>query len=195
MFVNLTLSIYIAGCSSSNSEDSSDESQIETKEESSDKSEAESAAVFNTAREEQENKMYSPDSDSTYLYWLNNELLTLKGSTKCNIFALNVLYRSGYKTPDGNALSNDLFDTLKFNDILPVLSVSDLSKAEPADLIVWRNHVMIFESQLKLYDDLYAVGWWAGTQYEDNNENIRNNVCHGKYKIDGEFIVRRPVKK
>ncbi len=155
----------------------------------------ESSVILNIAKEEQGNYMYSPEEDSTYLYWTNNELIILNGSTKCNIFALNVLFRSGYKTPETNALSADLYDTANFTDILPVMGINDFSKAEKGDLIVWDYHVIIFESAVRINDENYALAWWAGTRQPDNDDNIKNNVCFGKYKLDGDFIVRRPLKK
>jgi hypothetical protein len=139
--------------------------------------------------------MYNPDVDSTYLYWLNNKLIMLDGSTKCNIFALNVLYKSGYKTPTTNALTKDLVDTEKFKDILPVVGIKDASNAKKGDLVVWNGHVIIFESLVKVKNDLYAMAWWAGTRQSDNGENIKNNVCFGKYKLNGYYIVRRPLRK
>jgi hypothetical protein len=60
---------------------------------------------------------------------------------------------------------------------------------------VWNGHVIIFESLTKIKSDLYALAWWAGTQQSDNGDNIKNNVCYGKYKLTGYYVVRRPVKK
>lgn len=185
--------IYISGCSSSTSDDNTD-SDIEEAQ-TIYESEIAGNTILSFAQTEQLNPMYSPDVDSTYLYWLNNDLLLIQGSTKCNIFALNVLTRAGFKTPEGNALCRDLFDTVNFTEILPVISVNDISAAAKGDLVIWSYHVIIFESLKKLNDDLYAVGWWAGTKQLDNGDNIVNNVCHGKYRLAGDYVVRRPVKK
>lgn len=151
--------------------------------------------IIETAMNEQGNEMYSPDVDSTVQYWLNNSVIILHGSTKCNIYALNVLYKAGFKTPSANSLSRDLFDTSNYRDIFPVEGINEISNARTGDLIVWNGHVIIFESYITLNDGLYAIGWWAGTRQADNGVNIKNNVCHGKYKLDGEFVIRRPVKR
>lgn len=187
--------IFLQSCSSSKS-DEVDETAEEVKTAKvKELKEAEANTILTTAESEQTNEMYSPEIDTTYLYWLDSAMIILDGSTKCNIFALNVLAKSGYQTPDENALSRDLFDTSKFKDVLPVVNINDLEGARKGDLVVWSYHVIIFESEVALNDRLYVKGWWAGTRQADNGDNIMNNVCHGKYKIDGEFVVRRPVKK
>jgi hypothetical protein len=193
---SLVMLFYISGCSGSSSSET-EESNVpdNTTVKKSEEVNTESSAILNTAKEEQENLMYSPDVDSTYLYWVNNELIVLNGSTKCNIFALNVLSKAGYKTPDENALAADLYDTTFFTDILPVVGVSDISKAKRGDLIIWSYHVIIFEEPVNIGDEVYALAWWAGTRQPDNGDNIKNNVCFGKYRLDGNFIVRRPLKK
>ena len=190
----LFLLIYFSGCSGSSGTEESDIPK-ETPEKETVITKPESSVILSTAKIEQENLMYSPEADSTYLYWTNNELIILNGSTKCNIFALNVLFRSGYKTPETNALAADLYDTANFADILPLVGVNDFSKAEKGDLIVWSYHVIIFDSIVKINEEYYALAWWAGTRQPDNDNNIKNNVCFGKYKLDGDFIVRRPLKK
>lgn len=186
---------YLSGCSSSQDNDNeSEKSGIEI-DETSKNEEGKENVIFKIAELEQQNEMYSPEVDSTYLYWVNNEMIILNGSTKCNIFALNVLYKSGYKTPDENTLSADLFDTTLFTDILPVIGINDISNAMKGDIVVWRNHVIIFEEEIVINGELYAKAYWAGTSRPDNEINIINNVCYGKYRLDPEFIVRRPVKK
>jgi hypothetical protein len=55
--------------------------------------------------------MYSISEDTAFLYWLDNQIITLNNSTKCNIFALNVLYKAGFKCPEINTLTYDLRDT------------------------------------------------------------------------------------
>lgn len=192
--ISVLLFSYIAGCSSSKNTEESDFPEKTTEKKSVIES-AESYVILNTAKEEQKNQMYSPDIDSTYLYWTDNELIVLHGSTKCNIYAMNVLYRSGFKTPEGNALAADLYDTSMYRDILPVIGVNDISDARKGDLVVWSYHVIIFESLVNINGEDYALAWWAGTRQTDNGENIINNVCHGRYKLDGEFVVRRPLKK
>lgn len=198
------LGLYLIGCfPASRTEDDEKENKettettetTEDNKEVSDVSDANGGKIMKIADSEQEKEMYSPQKDSTYLYWLNNRLALLKGSTKCNIFALNVLYKSGFKTPTENALCRDLVDTDRFTDILPVVGVQDISNAKKGDLIVWRGHVIIYESLVKIKKDLYALAWWAGTRQEDNGDNIKNNVIYGKYKISGNYVVRRPVKK
>lgn len=190
----LLMVVYFTGCSGSSGTEESDLPN-ETPEEETVITNPQSSLILSTAKLEQENLMYSPEVDSTYLYWSNNELVILNGSTKCNIFALNVLFRSGYKTPESNALAADLFDTANFKDIMPVIGVNDFSNAEKGDLIVWNYHVIIFESIVMINDENYALAWWAGTSQPDNDDNIKNNVCFGKYKLEGDYIVRRPLKK
>lgn len=190
----MMLSVYFTGCSSSSETEERTETAEEETETKTKKDYAESSVILNTAQSEQGNEMYSPDIDSTYLYWLDNDLIILSGSTKCNIFALNVLYRSGFKTPDENALARDLFDTANYKEILPVIGINEIIKARKGDLIVWYGHVIIFESATEINDEEYAVAWWAGTRQKDNEDNIRNNVCYGKYRLDGDYVVRRPIK-
>ena len=194
----LAITFIISACSASN--DRSDKSDENNKSGSIENTESYSS-VFNkinkTAEEEQLNPMYSISEDTTFLYWLGNQIITLNNSTKCNIFALNVLYKAGFKCPEINTLTYDLMDTSRFKDIFPLINFeneSDLrNKIRQGDLIIWNGHVIIFESLEKIKERLYAVAWWAGTRQEDNGENIINNVIHGKYPLDGNFIVRRPV--
>jgi hypothetical protein len=188
VFTLMVVVLYFAGCSSSKT----DEEEITTTTETES---YETSSIINAAQAEQENEMYSPGQEETYLYWLNNKVLKLKGTTKCNIYALNVLYRSGFKTPKENALTRDLVNTDKFTDILPVVGIQTADDVKQGDLIVWNGHVIIFESLTKIKSDLYAVAWWAGTRQQDNGDNIKNNVCYGKYKLNGYYVVRRPVKK
>jgi hypothetical protein len=172
------------------------ENDGEIQEETTENNETDVSSIMKTAVKEQENRMYSPDVDSTYLYWLDNRLVLLKGSTKCNIFALNVLHRSGHRTPRTNALCRDLVDTSRFKEILPVVGVKDVSDARAGDLIIWKNHVIIFEKILSSVKScLYVSAWWAGTRQKDNGENIKNNVIYGKYRLNGYYVVRRPVKR
>lgn len=193
-FVLLVLSglIYLNGCSSSKSTESEETSETtETTYEET----AAGALIIKTAQSEQQNEMYSKTNDSTYLYWLNNKLIRLKNQTKCNIFALNTLFKAGFKTPTVNALSRDLADTSKFADILPVIGISDPELAKKGDLIAWSGHVIIFDELTKIKNDYYAKAWWAGTSQADNGDNVINNVIYGKYKLSGHYIIRRPIKK
>ncbi|MBP9192789.1 MAG: hypothetical protein KBF96_09580 [Ignavibacteria bacterium] len=188
------------GCGSSaeTTEDSEDESLEEGTDNTGYKEKTSSTTgsdIIYHAGSEQANEMYSSLKDTSYLYWLDDQLLITYGSTKCNIFALNVLHRSGYKTPDVNTLCADLFDTAFAADILPVIGINTIEDAETGDLIIWSYHVIIFETALNIHGQEYAYGWWAGTRQEDNGDNILNNVCHGKYPLNGEYVVRRPVKK
>ncbi len=188
--------VYISACSSSKTDDNApDNTTDNTNPTETTYDEAAGAAIINIAKDEQQNEMYSPSVSDTYLYWLDNRLIELNHATKCNIFALNVLYKAGFKTPSVNALTRDLIDTSKFSDILPVVGVSDPEAAAKGDLIVFNGHVIIFESLVKIKKDMYALAWWAGTHQADNGDNIMNNVCYGKYKLNGYFIVRRPVRK
>lgn len=196
--LSIISSIYFSSCSSSHENSDKEDSSVSVNSGVNTKTnlkESEGIRIINFAKEEQKSKMYSPYVDSTYLYWIDSELVILNGSTKCNIFALNVLYKAGFKTPEENALAGDLFDTTLFSEILPVVAVNEISDAKKGDLIVWENHVIIFESVLEIENDLYAKGYWAGTGQENNGDNIINNVCYGKYKLNGDYIVRRPVKK
>ncbi|HAY34994.1 MAG TPA: hypothetical protein PK536_01665 [Ignavibacteria bacterium] len=196
----IVAAILLTGCSSSKNDDMDEEySGKEIKEEGSEKDtrsefETGGSVIIKMALFEQNNEMYRVEVDSTYLYWLDNELLILNGSTKCNIYALNVLEKAGYNTPEGNALTRDLFDTLNFTDILPVIGINDVSNALPGDLIIWNGHVIIFESETEVSGEKYAKAFWAGTRNPDNGVNIKNNVCYGKYKLNGNYIVRRPTK-
>lgn len=188
VFLSFVILFYIYGCSSSKTTDEENNQTTEIEG-------TEGGVIINAAKAEQDNEMYSPQTEDTYLYWLNNKLIKLKGTTKCNIFALNVLFKSGFKTPTENALTRDLVDTDKFTDILPVIGIQTTDNAKKGDLIVWNGHVIIFESLTQIKNDLYAVAWWAGTKQKDNGDNIKNNVCYGKYKLNGYYVVRRPVKK
>ncbi len=199
-----SLSIYLTGCFPASRTEEDTEEKTETTEEKkeneenkevTDVGEANGAAIMKIAASEQNKKWYSPSVDSTYLYWLNNQLIVLNGSTKCNIFALNVLYKSGFKTPKQNALCRDLHNTDNFSDILPVVGIKDISDAQKGDLIIWKGHVIIFEEKVQSKKDVYVKAWWAGTRQKDNGDNIRNNVIYGKYKISGDYVVRRPIKK
>lgn len=187
--------LYLSGCSSSSGSDNESETPGIESEEALNDEEVKENVIFKIAKLEQQNEMYSPEVDSACLYWVNNELIILNGSTKCNIFALNVLYKSGYKTPDENTLTADLFDTTLFADIFPVIGINDISNAMEGDIVVWKNHVIIFEEKIVVNGELYAKAYWAGTSQMDNGNNIINNVCYGKYRLDSEYVVRRPVKK
>lgn len=197
VIIALTLiTMYGCGSSSETADDTdSDVKDNTSSQNTSDESAAQGLKIINIAKSEQGNEMYSPEVDSTYLYWLNDQLIVLNGSTKCNIFALNVLYKSGFKTPLENALSRDLFDTTNFTDILPVVGYNEIDNAKTGDLIIWMGHVIIFESFVSSNGVDYAKGYWAGTRQPDNGDNIKNNVCYGKYRLDRDFVVRRPVRK
>ena len=198
--------IFIAGCSGSGNTDEDSENYKSGKKENAkintDKSsETLWINISAIAKAEQQNDMYQRLKDSTYLYWLNNELIILENSTKCNIFALNVLFKAGCKCPEQNTLTYDLMDTSKFNDIFPVIKINkndtlDLDLIQKGDLIIWNGHVIISESIMNINDKYYAKAWWSGTKQENNGVNIINDVVHGNYPLDsdsGEFIVRRPL--
>ncbi len=195
---SLAITFFISACSASNNR--SDKSEEKNKSGSIEDNESYSAVwnkINKTAQEEQLNPMYSRSEDTALLYWLDNQIIALNNSTKCNIFALNVLYKAGFKCPDINTLTYDLMDTSRFKDIFPLIifenEIDLRNKIRPGDLIIWNGHVIIFESLEKINERLYAVAWWAGTRQEDNGENIVNNVIHGRYPLEGYFIVRRPV--
>lgn len=160
----------------------------------SDNSEEGGNQIIKTALLEREKEMYSPSADTTFLYWLKNKPIFLHNTTKCNIFALNTLYRAGYKTPRTNALSRDLYNDDLFQDIMPVVKLNSISEILKGDLVVWNSHVIIFESLTYIKDDPYAKGIWAGTSKKDNGTSVKNNVMYGKYPLKGNFIVRRPQK-
>lgn len=150
--------------------------------------------IIKTALSEMENEMYSITADTTFLYWLRNKPIILRNTTKCNIFALNTLYKAGYKTPKTNALSRDLYNDDLFQDIIPIVKIKSIEEILKGDLVVWKSHVIIFESLTYIKDDPYAKGLWAGTSKKDNGTTVKNNVMHGKYPLKGNFIVRRPQK-
>ncbi len=186
----LFISILMVGCSSSKYE-----KKEEVEEEVTKPVEGQGALIIQTAEEEQQNEMYSPKKDSVYLYWLDNRLIVIKNTTKCNIYALNTLYKAGFETPTVNALTRDLMDKTKFNDVLPIVDISDPEEIMKGDLVVWYGHVIIFDYLVKKKDKLYAQAWWSGTRQADNNDNVINNVKYGKYPLKGNYIIRRPIKK
>jgi hypothetical protein len=151
--------------------------------------------IFKYAFSEQKKSMYDRNSEYVFLYWLKNKKLSLKGSTKCNIFAINTLYRAGFLTPKQNARTKDLMNERLFNDVFPVEDVSKPSQLVKGDLIIWNGHVIIFDTIAVVNKDLYAKAIWAGTSKRDNGKNIINNVIYGKYPLSGNFIVRRPIRK
>ena len=190
LFLIIFIYAQVTGCSSSDKS----KNEFDTSEKEEETVQPEVVAIFDIAEIEQQNPMYKVDSDTTILYWLNENAVSLSGYTKCNIFALNVLKRAGYKTPDENCLTSDMFDTSLYNEVFPVISMNNIELAHPGDLIIWNGHVIIFEKLVSAGSEEYVLGWWAGTRQDDNGSNIINNVCHGKYNLEGEFIVRRPVR-
>lgn len=151
--------------------------------------------ILKYALREQKKSMYAKNSEYVYLYWLKNKKLSLKGYTKCNIFAINTLFRAGFLCPKQNARTVDLMNERLFDDIFPVTDVSKPSQLEKGDLIVWNGHVIIYDTIAVVNKDLYAKAIWAGTRKRDNGKNIINNVIYGKYPLSGNFIVRRPIRK
>ncbi|MBL8007133.1 MAG: hypothetical protein JNJ56_06345 [Ignavibacteria bacterium] len=194
----ISLLIAVYGCSgSSGNEKEGVSDEIKTEPESknvfTENSGLISERISTAAINEQKNPMYSREEDSSYLYWLDNELIITDSTTKCNIFAMNVLYKAGFKCPDDYPLTYDLMDTAKFADILPVVKINSETDFRKGDLIIWNGHVIIFEYIIHYNDELYAMAWWAGTNQENNGVNIFNNVVHGRYPIYEGFIVRRPL--
>ena len=150
--------------------------------------------IFKYARIEQKNSMYEKNSDSVSLYWINKKI-ALKNHTKCNIFALNTLFKAGFLCPKENARTTDLMNTNLFEDVLPVAKVHRPDDLEKGDLIIWYGHVIIFDSVVTINKDLYALAIWAGTRQKNNGKNTINNVTYGRYPLSGDFLVRRPIKK
>jgi hypothetical protein len=181
LYIIFFLLVFIYGCSSST--DDIRDNDIEKQD------------IFEVAKEEQKNKMYSKESDSTVAYWSNNKIIRAGNHTKCNIYALNTLYKAGYLCPKEYILTKDLFDTAKFDDILKIIKINKNSEILSGDLVVWNGHVIIFQKLLILNNTEYALAYWAGTSQPDNGEEIINNVKYGKYKLEGYFIIRRPKKR
>jgi len=148
--------------------------------------------IVETAREEQQNEMYSSSNDSTYLYWINNPVYGK--FSKCNIFVMNVLYKAGCKCPYENVTTYDLMDTLRFNEILPVINISEGEKLLKGDLIIWNGHVIIFESYVYEKNTEFVVAWRGGSKQPNNEIDIINDVAHGRYPLEEGYIVRRPVR-
>jgi hypothetical protein len=151
--------------------------------------------IFKYAFREQQKSMYARNSEYVFLYWLKNKKLSLKGYTKCNIFAINTLFKAGFLTPKQNARTKDLMDERLFNDVFPVADVSRPGQLKKGDLIIWNGHVIIYDTLATIKNDIYAKAIWAGTGKSDNGKNVINNVIYGKYPLSGNFIVRRPVRK
>jgi len=185
LFFFLGLSFAFFSCSPSKETEEEKTETVET---------TEGALIIQAAKAEQQNPMYSKSQDSTYLYWLNNKLLLLNSQSKCNIYAMNTLFKAGFKTPNVNVLTRDLMDTSKFKDILPIMGISEPESARQGDLVCWNGHVIIFDRLIYVKKVPYAYAWWAGTMQADNGENIINNVAYGKYKLSGYYLIRRPVK-
>ena len=97
-------------------------------------------------------------------------------------------------TPDLFRTSKTFFSDFFPQDIIPVVKIKSIEEILKGDLVVWKGHVIIFESLAYIKDDPYAKGLWAGTSKKDNGTTVKNNVMHGKYPLKGEFVVRRPQK-
>jgi len=148
--------------------------------------------IVETAKEEQKNEMYSSSNDSTYLYWINSPIYG--NFSKCNIFAMNVLFKAGCKCPDENTTTYDLMDTSRFNDFLPVIKVDEGERMFKGDLVIWNGHVIIFESYVYEGNNEYVVAWWGGSKQTNNGIDIINDVAHGRYPLLDGYIVRRPIR-
>lgn len=194
----ITVTVVLSSCSSSTEYEEVPIEKTETNENNPEViySEENGHRILTQAQIEQQNKMYHPDVDSTYLYWLGNKLILLYNTTKCNVYALNTLQKSGFKTPKVNALCRDLFDTTRFNDIFPYVPITDLSEIRKGDLVIWKGHVIIFDYLLppNKQNRVFAKAWWAGTSKQDDGETVINNVIYAKYELKGNFVVRRPLK-
>lgn len=148
--------------------------------------------ILETAREEQKNEMYATANDSAFLYWINDPLFG--NFSKCNVFAINVLYKAGCKCPYENVTTYDLMDTSRFTDILSIVRVNEGAKILKGDLIIWNGHVIIFESFTANPNDDYVIAWWGGSRQTSNGTEIMNDVAHGKYPLEEGYIVRRPMR-
>ncbi|MBS1493924.1 MAG: hypothetical protein JST55_10450 [Bacteroidetes bacterium] len=193
----ISFAIILSSCSSSTEyEEKTENTETNENTNTVTYSEENGNKILSQAKIEQQNRMYSPSVDSTYLYWLNNKLILLYNTTKCNVYALNTLQKSGFKTPKVNALCRDLYDTTRFNDIFPYVKITDNSDIRKGDLVIWRGHVILFDYLFlpNKQKRVYAKAWWAGTSKADDGETVINNVIYGKYELKGDFIVRRPVK-
>ncbi|HWQ81960.1 MAG TPA: hypothetical protein VN514_06805 [Ignavibacteria bacterium] len=198
ILISLTVSLILTGCIASPRHpkyEDDDESDTVSVSEYENESEENGNLIIKTALIERKNEMYSPDADTTYLYWLRNKPVLLRKTTKCNIFALNTLYKAGFKTPKTNALSRDLYNESLFEDIIPVVRLKSLEDIRKGDLVVWKYHVIIFESLVYIKDDPYAKAIWAGTSKRDDGKKVMNNVMRGNYPLKGSYIVRRPERR
>lgn len=186
--------IFIAGCSSSKPEKEevvlSDSAVIVTENDI-----VQREKIIQAAITEQNNPMYSPSVDTTFLYWLDNKISRLKNYTKCNVFVLNVLKKANYQTPDVYALSRDLYNDSLFNDVLPIVRIERPEELVVGDLIIWQKHVLIFEALISKKKKVMIKGIWAGTSESDNGDNVKNNVNYGKYELKKGYKVRRPQKQ
>jgi hypothetical protein len=180
LFLPFLFSIFIIGCSASHT------NQNNTNE---------TSEIIEAGKIEQQNNMYATASDSVYLYWLNKSITGLKNRTKCNIFALNTIYKAGYQCPNVYLLTHDLFDKEKYNDVFPSIEIQTPNEISKGDLVIWDGHVIISESIVLLKETYYSFGIWGGSKRENDGENIINNVAYGKYKLEGNYIVRRPKKR
>jgi hypothetical protein len=194
--------IFFYGCSGARTnetykEETTEETstEVETIPDAPGISSTEADMIFSTAFQEQKKTMYAKDADTIFLYWLNNRILELGYQSRCNIFALNTLYKAGFKCPDVNTLTRDMMDTTRFNDIFKYIRVDTIAQIKKGDLLVWNGHVIIFEKLIKSRNQYFAQAIWAGTTKEDDGTTVINNVIYGKYPLDGYFIIRRPVKK
>lgn len=199
IFFLILFAAVLAGCTSSTSPDEETENRNNETNENTyiPYSEENGSRILAQAQIEQQNRMYSPNVDSTYLYWLGNKLILLYNTTKCNVYALNTLQKSGFKTPSVNALCRDLFDTTRFNEIFPYVSITDNSDIRKGDLVIWKGHVILFDYLFppNKQNRIFAKAWWAGTSKPDDGETVINNVIYGKYELKGNFIVRRPIRE
>lgn len=199
IFFLILFAAVLAGCTSSTSPDEETENRNNETNENTyiSYSEENGSRILAQAQIEQQNRMYSPNVDSTYLYWLGNKLILLYNTTKCNVYALNTLQKSGFKTPSVNALCRDLFDTTRFNEIFPYVPITDNSDIRKGDLVIWKGHVILFDYLFppNKQNRIFAKAWWAGTSKPDDGETVINNVIYGKYELKGNFIVRRPIRE
>jgi len=177
--------IFIYGCSSSQQKNRNDQNEIEHS----------GNSIIEAALLEQQNEMYKTSSDTVEIFWVNSTIKGLKDLTKCNIFAINTLFKAGYKCPDEYLLTRDLFNKNKYNDIFPAIDISSPDEIKTGDLIIWNGHVIIFESLVDINGNLYAKAIWGGSKQDDNGKFAKNNVTYGKFKLDGTYIVRRPIKQ
>jgi len=136
--------------------------------------------IVEIAKEEQKNEMYSTSNDSTFYYWLNNQIHTLENFSKCNIFAMNVLYKAGCKCPEVNVTTYDLMDTTMFGDILPLVKVSDGKNILKGDLLDIYKSMLDYKLYYHSNDEYFQLNLFRNIFY--------TSVILKEYEWAAEFL-------